>query len=156
MICIHYAFVESLCIIYIYVYIAWCFTWFCWVVSVSIGCLPYLPGSTTNCPLRVASRSETLTEDENCRLRFSTQKYVTDILPSSTHCPQTLRKQWYPVANGRIAESLSQTNSVGAKWIWVVMNIYTIFSCIHYHYILSFECIWLFEKRNARVGQKKI
>ena len=33
---------------YIYIYTAWCFTWFCWVVSVSMGCLQYLLGSTTN------------------------------------------------------------------------------------------------------------
>ena len=40
----------TLCICRKFIYTAWCFTWFCWVVSVSIGCLQYLPGSTTNWP----------------------------------------------------------------------------------------------------------
>lgn len=95
----------------------------------SIGCLP--TRIYHQLALRVASRSDAPIEDENCHLRCSTQKYVKDIVPSSTHRPQTLRKQWYPVANGRIAESLSRTNRVGAKWMWVVMNIYTIFSVLN-------------------------
>ena len=44
----HDMYTLCICRKFIYIYTAWCFTWFCWVVSVSIGCLQYLLGSTTN------------------------------------------------------------------------------------------------------------